>query len=55
MEIGRLTPLNPKEVGLLLSHTQDYSLLASRQELLAERGLFDPSEYFGGGSFTTLR
>ena len=51
-----MAELTAPEIRILLSpnHNNEFATAVARQNLLAEKGLFDPFKYFGSPSFATV-
>jgi hypothetical protein len=52
----RFAELTPPEIKILLSsnHNNEFATAVARQNLLADKSLFDPFKYFGSPSFATV-
>ena len=55
LDIIKYVELSPQEVKILLtSVNQSFAQAVSKQELLAEKQLFDPFKYFGSPNFNSF-
>lgn len=51
----RVAELTAPEIKILLSpHNNDFATTVARQQLLADKRLFDPSSYFGSRCFDSF-
>lgn len=52
----RFAELSAPDIKILLSsnHNNEFAAAVIRQNLLAEKGLFDPFKYFGSPNFATV-
>lgn len=56
MDTARSSELSPAEIKILLSqqHNNEFAAAVARQQLLADKRLFDPFKYFGSPNFNSF-